>query len=107
MAFNYIFTDAAKADLDEILSHISTELSNPTAASSFFDSFEKTISQLIEFPKSGAIVENEFLAAKNIRKVPVGNYSLYYTPDSNQSTIFIIRIIYTKLSPEWISNQLK
>ena len=43
MAFNYIFTDAAKADLDEILSYISTELSNPTAASSFFDSFEKTL----------------------------------------------------------------
>ncbi len=106
MAFDYRFTDAAKADLDEILSYISTELDNPTAALSFFDSFETTISQLVEFPKSGSIVENEFLATENIRKVPIGNYSLYYSPDSIQSTIVIIRIIYAKRSPEWISSQL-
>lgn len=106
MAFDYSFTDAAKADLDEILSYISTELDNTTAASSFFDNIEKTISQLVEFPKSGSIVENEFLAAENIRKVPIGNYSLYYTPDSIPSTIVIIRIIYAKRSPEWISSQL-
>lgn len=106
MAFDYSFTDAAKADLDEILYYISTELDNPTAASSFFESVENTISQLIEFPKSGAIVENEFLTAENIRKVPIGNYSLYYSPDNIQSTIVIIRIIYAKRSPEWISSQL-
>ena len=106
MAFNFSFTDAAKADLDEILSYISTELANPTAASSFFDSIEKTISQLVEFPQSGAIVENEFITAENIRKVLVGNYMLYYTPDRIPSTIVIIRIIYAKRSPEWISSQL-
>lgn len=106
MAFDYSFTDAAKADLDEILYYISTELDNPTAASSFFESVENTISQLIEFPKSGAIVENEFLTSENIRKVPIGNYSLYYSPDNIQSTIVIIRIIYAKRSPEWISSQL-
>ena len=106
MAFNFSFTDAAKADLDEILSYISAELANPTAASSFFDSIEKTISQLVEFPQSGAIVENEFITAENIRKVPVGNYMLYYTPDRIPSTIVIIRIIYAKRSPEWISSQL-
>ena len=106
MAFDYSFTDAAKADLDEILSYISTDLANPTAAAFFFESVEKTISQLVEFPKSGSVVENEFLTADNIRKVPVGNYSLYYSPDSIQSTIVIIRIIYAKRSPEWISSQL-
>ncbi len=106
MAFDYSFTDAAKADLDEILSYISNELANPTAASSFFNNIEKTISQLVEFPKSGTIVENEFLTAKSIRKVPIGNYSLYYTPDSIPATIVIIRIIYSKRSPEWISSQL-
>lgn len=106
MAFDYSFTDAAKADLDEILSYISIELDNPTAAASFFESVEKTLSQLVEFPESGSIVENEYLAAENIRKVPIGNYSLYYSPDSVQSTIVIIRIIYSKRNPEWISSQL-
>ena len=106
MAFDYSFTDAAKADLDEILSYISSDLANPTAASSFFDNIEKTISQLVEFPKSGTVVKNEFVTVENIRKVPIGNYTLYYTPDSIPSTIVIIRIIYAKRSPEWISSQL-
>ena len=61
---------------------------------------------IIEFPQSGAIVENEFITAENIRKVPVGNYMFYYTPDRIPSTIVIIRIIYAKRSPEWISSQL-
>lgn len=106
MAFDYSFTAAAKEDLEGILSYITKDLSNPTAASAFLDNMERAIGQLIEFPQSGSLVENEFVAAGNIRKVPVGNYALYYTPDSIRSTVVIIRIIYSKRDPKWISDQL-
>ena len=107
MAFSYSFTDAAKADLNEILSYISKELANPKAALLFIDSIEKKISQLLEFPNSGSTVDNEFITAENIRKVPVNNYTLYYTTENNESAIVIIRIIYSKRSPEWIASQLE
>lgn len=106
MAFNYSFTDAAKEDLDEILSYISKELANPKAALTFIDNVEKAISQLIEFPQSGSVVENEYIKTENIRKVPIGNYMLYYKSDDTRSIVVIIRIIYSKRSPEWISSQL-
>jgi len=107
MAFSFSFTAAATADLDEILSYLSTELANPTAASAFIDHVEKTISRLVEFPQSGSVVENEFVTAKNIRKVPVGNYMLYYTLDNVEETVVIIRVLYAKRSPKRISNQLE
>ena len=49
MAFNFSFTDAAKADLDEILSYISAELANPTAASSFLTASRKPYHNWLSF----------------------------------------------------------
>ena len=57
MAFDFSFTAAAKEDLEGILSYISKDLSNPTAASAFLDNIEKAIGQLIEFPQ-GSFTQN-------------------------------------------------
>ena len=92
--YRYHFTKKAEADLGEILSYISVELSNPEAAASFLKDLLAVIASICSVPKIGSIVENEFLPDKEIRKSLVGNYVLYYLPDTEEKSIYILRILY-------------
>ena len=92
--YQYHFTKKAKSDLDEILSYISVELSNPEAAASFLKDLLAVIASICSVPKIGRMVENEFLPDKEIRKSLVGNYVLYYLPDTEEKSIYVLRILY-------------
>ena len=92
--YRYHFTKKAEADLGEILSYISVELSNPEAAASFLKDLQTVLTSICSVPTIGSIVENEFLPDKEIRKSLVGNYVLYYLPDAVEMTIYILRILY-------------
>ena len=92
--YQYRFTKKAEIDLDEILSYISIELSNPDAASSFFRDLQAVIASICTIPKIGRLVENEFLPDREIRKSLVGNYVIYYLPDKKAMMIYILRILY-------------
>ena len=92
--YQYHFTKKAEADLDEILSYISIELSNPEAAASFLKDLLAVIASICSVPKIGRMVENEFLPDKEIRKSLVGNYVLYYLPDTEEKSIYVLRILY-------------
>jgi toxin-antitoxin system, toxin component, relE family len=96
--FPYRFSKKAEADLDEILSYISIELSNPDAASGFIKDLQTVIDSICAIPKIGRIVENEFLPDREVRKSLVGNYILYYLPDTNEKIIYILRILYGRRS---------
>lgn len=92
--YQYHFTKKAEADLEEILSYISIELSNPEAAASFLKDLQAVLASICSVPKIGRIVENEFLPDKEIRKSLVGNYVLYYLPDTEEKSIYVLRILY-------------
>ena len=92
--YQYHFTKKAEADLEEILSYISIELSNHEAAASFLKDLLAVIASICSVPKIGRIVENEFLPDKEIRKSLVGNYVLYYLPDTEEKSIYVLRILY-------------
>ena len=92
--YQYHFTKKAEADLDEILSYISIELSNPEAASNFLKDVQTVIASICSLPKIGRIVDNEFLPNREIRKSLVGNYVLYYLPDIKEKRIYVLRILY-------------
>ena len=90
----YRFTKNAKSDLDEILSYISIELSNPDAAASFLKDLQAVLASICSVPKIGRIVDNEFLPNREIRKSLVGNDVLCYFPDINENSIYVLRILY-------------
>ena len=94
--FGYQLTQKAEADLDDIVSYIAVELSNPKAASDFLDRFDRVIEETRTFPESGSPVINEFLPVTNIRKNYVGNYIVFYLPDFSAKTIYVLRILYGK-----------
>lgn len=92
--FGYRLTGKAEADLDNILSYMAAQLSNPQAAAAFLEKLQDAISEACSFPESGSPVDNEFLPCKTIRKKRIGNYILYYFPDEKAEIIYILRILY-------------
>lgn len=85
---------------------IAVELANPTAASNFVGKLQGAIEKVRSFPESGSLVINEFLSNIEVRKKLVGNYIMYYLPDSNKKMIFILRIVYGKRNMDEILRQL-
>ena len=92
--YQYNFTKKVETDLDEILSYISIELSNPDAAASFLKDLQAVLASICSVPKIGRIVDNEFLPNREIRKSLVGNYVLYYLPDIKEKRIYVLRLLY-------------
>ena len=92
----YRLNKRAESDLDGIVSLIAVELANPQTASDFVDKLQDNIEEIRAFPESGSRVDNEFLQVENIRKKLIGNYIMYYLPDTGEKIIHILRITYSK-----------
>ena len=104
--FVYRLTGKAEADLDNILSYVSVQLSNPQAAAAFLEKLQDAISEACSFPESGSPVDNEFLPSKAIRKKQVGNYIVYYFPDEKAETVNILRILYGRRNLDEILREM-
>ena len=92
--YSYRFTERAEQDLDEILDYICNELKNPSAAAGLGKKIFEHIETLCAYPETGAIVQNESLSDKQIRKVVIDNYILYYKQLPDERNVCILRIVY-------------
>ena len=108
MAFKYAyrFTEKAETDLTEILRYINDELSNPSAAQDLGRKIFESIDNVRNFPQSGSVVDNSFLADKSVRRIVVDNYIVYYKASENEKTIYIIRIVYGKRNLDEIYREI-
>lgn len=104
--WGYELTQKAAADLDDIVGYIAVGLANPTAASDFVNKLQGAIEEVRSFPESGSFVINELVPNAEIRKKLVGNYMMYYLPDSDEQMIFILRIVYSRRNMDEILRQL-
>ena len=104
--FSYKLTTKAEADLDEIVSYIAVQLENPQAATGFLNKLQDAIHEACSFPESGALVVNEFLPYKDIRKKLVGNYIMYYFTDMSAETVYILRVIYGRRNLDEILREM-
>ncbi len=104
--WGYQLTKKANADLDDIVGYIAVELANPKAASDFVDKLLEVIEEARVFPESSSLVSNEYLLSADIRKKLVGNYIMYYLPDSNEKMISVLRIVYGRRNMDEILRQM-
>lgn len=104
--YAYCFTEKAEQDLDEILRYIAVDLDNPIAAKGFFEKVFDKIDTVRCFPESGALVDNEFLADKAVRKLLVDHYVIYYKVFYDQKMLYIVRIAYGKRNLDEILRQI-
>lgn len=94
--FGYRLTKRAESDLDGIVSYIAIDLANPQAALDFVDKLLYNIEEARVVPENGSLVDNEFLQLENVRKKLIGNYIMYYLPNTVENIILILRIVYGK-----------
>ena len=94
--YDYVLTEVAEADIDNIFEYIAVDLANPDAASDFADELEEKLDELCKTPKSGRLVENDFLKRDDIRRILVGNYIAYYVIDDEKKQIVVLRVVYSK-----------
>ena len=80
--FTWLLTEIAEADVDDILDYIANTLVNPNAATAFADELEERLEEVCKAPKTGRLVENEFLKMEDVRRILVKNYIVYYIPFS-------------------------
>ncbi|MBR0090090.1 MAG: type II toxin-antitoxin system RelE/ParE family toxin [Lachnospiraceae bacterium] len=92
--FTYRLTKVAEADIDETLSYITNTLGNPDAATTFVNELEEKLGKLCKSPKTGKLVENEFLTRRDVRRILVKNYIAYYFLDEINHSIVILRVVY-------------
>ena len=104
--YQYRLSQKTEADLDDIVSYIAVELSNPQAASNFVDKLEKAIDEIRFFPESGFHVNNEFFSNTAVRKHMISNYIMYYLPVAEEKMIYVVRIVYGKRNMDEILRQL-
>ena len=104
--FSYKLTTKAEADLDGIVSYIAVQLENPRAAADFLNKLQDAIHEACSFPESGSPVINEFLPYNGIRKKLVGNYIMYYFPDMNAETVYVLRLIYGRRNLDEILREM-
>lgn len=100
-------TDTAKADIKETLSYIKDTLCNPKAASTMADLITEEFSLLLDNPKSGPKVNDQFLAEYGFRFLLIKNYKAYYllSEEDDNITINIIRFLYARRDFESILSE--
>ena len=70
------------------------------------EKMEKVISEIRHFPRCGSLVENELITLKDIRKMPISNYLLYYRLNEIDECIHILRIIYGRRNMDNVLNEM-
>ena len=102
----YSLTDLALTDLDTTLSYICNELKNQLAAIAFSKRIEEAISTICLFPNSGALLENDFVKEKGVRKFIVDSYLIYYIYNSDDKMVYILRIVFARRNQSEIINTI-
>ena len=83
-------------DLTEILSYITYVLKEPAIAKRIYSSIKDKITSLEYMPNRHAIIDEEKYIHLKIRKLPVENYTAFYTIDEHTHIVHVLRILYNR-----------
>ena len=92
--FTVYITEKAAADMSAIRDYISNDLGSPETADSLIRRFEQAISLLESFPERFRRYEIEPYRTEGVRVMPVGNYLIFYIPDTAALTVTVFRVVY-------------
>lgn len=92
--YNIRYSPAAKEDIKNIYSYIALNLQVPDIAKNQVDRIRKEIRSLDFMPTRYSIVDWEPWQSMKMHKLPIDNFVVYYTVNSDTITVTIIRIVY-------------
>ena len=104
-AYNVVYSPQALNDLKDIYAYIAQELLVPDTARNQVNRIRKEIRSLDFMPSRYALVDWEPWKSMGMHKVPVDNFVVFYTVDSDSKTVSVIRIVYGGRDIESIAAQ--
>ena len=93
-SYNVVYSPEALNDLKDIYAYIAQELLVPDTALNQVNRIRKEIRSLDFMPSRYALADWEPWKSLGMHKVPVDNFIVFYTVDSDSMTVAIIRIVY-------------
>ncbi len=94
MNFAVEISEQAITDLQAIFEYIAFELRSPQNAIAQLSRIEQRIYSLTEMPERYRRYEKEPWQSRNVRIMPVDNYSVFYFPDHEKSIVYVVRVMY-------------
>lgn len=85
-------SETAEQDLENIISYLRYNLSGDIIADKYKILFKQELRNLENVAESMPILDEELTGHKNIRKINVRNYIVFYTVDEENSKAYILRI---------------
>ncbi len=85
-------SETAEQDLENIISYLRYNLSGDILADKYKILFKQELKNLEDIAESMPILDEELTGHKNIRKVNVRNYIVFYIIDKENSKAFVLRI---------------
>ncbi len=85
-------SEAAKQDLENIISYLRYDLSEDIIADKYKILFKQELKKLEDVAASMPILDEELTGHKNIRKINVRNYIIFYIIDEENNKAFVVRI---------------
>jgi len=86
----------AKKDMRDIHAYIANHLKEPGIADKMLDKIEAEILTLKTMPLCHAVERDEQLRLRNLRKIIVDNYLVFYTVHEKSATVFVVRVLYAR-----------
>ena len=85
-------SEIANNDLENIISYIRNDLKEDIIADKYKLLFKQALKKLENVAGSMPILSEELTGYKNIRKINVRKYIIFYTVDEEKNTTFVVRI---------------
>ena len=85
-------SETAERDLENIISYLRYDLAGDIIADKYKLLFKQELKKLADVAGSMPILEENLTGHKNIRKINVRNYIIFYIIDENEDKAYVVRI---------------
>jgi toxin ParE1/3/4 len=94
MTYQVKLTGHAVGQIKEIVGYISEVLLEPEVARGWSDRLKKEIASLDTMPRRYPLVSEEPWHTEGVRRMPVGNFLVYYWVNEETKTVWITAVLY-------------
>ena len=94
MSYSVFYSIKSQADLNNIYSYIAFSLNEYETANAMFNAITGAVDSLEEMPMRHPFVDIEPHRSRQIRKMPVKNFLVFYIANQEKQSVEIVRIMY-------------
>lgn len=104
MIYSVVVEPSAKADIRSIVTYIRSEFGYEQYAASLFEALYRAIASLKQNPRRYQKYEEGIYVKRDVHKMPVRKYNVYYTVDDTKKNVTILRVFYSGRNQELVND---